>query len=131
MVSKVILGIMWSEVTVATVLINNDSGLHCCNNEHLTMCSMCIPSYIHSIALDRASASLTGFLIFRYIRCGVISPTINLILVTWYNHQYSIQSGLNMPGYTPPTHPKDWVRRHDRFKRRSSIPIRPKPFFLR
>jgi hypothetical protein len=38
--------------------------------------------YIHSIALDRALASLTGFMIVRYIRCGVISPTINLILAT-------------------------------------------------
>jgi hypothetical protein len=35
-----------------------------------------------SIALDRALASLTGFLTVRYIRCGVISPTIYLILAT-------------------------------------------------
>jgi hypothetical protein len=28
-------------------------------------------TYIHSIALDRALASLTGFVIVRYIRCGV------------------------------------------------------------
>jgi hypothetical protein len=38
--------------------------------------------YIHTIALDRALASLTGFMIVRYIRCGVISPTINLVLAT-------------------------------------------------
>jgi hypothetical protein len=38
--------------------------------------------YIHSIALDRALASLTGFMIVRYTRCGVISPTINLDLAT-------------------------------------------------
>jgi hypothetical protein len=42
--------------------------------EHIT--------HIHSIALDRALASLTGFLIVRYIRCGVISPTIYLVLAT-------------------------------------------------
>jgi hypothetical protein len=39
-------------------------------------------TYIHSIALDRALASLTGFMMVRYIRCGVISPTINLVLAT-------------------------------------------------
>jgi hypothetical protein len=44
-------------------------------------------TYIHSITLDRALASLTGFMIYRYIRCGVISPTINLVLATWYDHQ--------------------------------------------
>jgi hypothetical protein len=38
-------------------------------------------TYIHSIALDRALASLTDFLIVRYIY-GVISPTIYLILAT-------------------------------------------------
>jgi hypothetical protein len=43
--------------------------------------------YIHSIALDQALASLTGFLIVRYIQCGVISPMINLRLATWYDHQ--------------------------------------------
>jgi hypothetical protein len=43
--------------------------------------------YIHSIALDRALASLASFMIVRYIRCGVISPTINLVLATWYDHQ--------------------------------------------
>jgi hypothetical protein len=43
-------------------------------------------TYIHSIALDRAFASLTGFLIVRYIRCGVISPTIYLVLAIWYDH---------------------------------------------
>jgi hypothetical protein len=37
---------------------------------------------IHSIALDRALASLTGFMTVRFLRCGVISPTINLILAT-------------------------------------------------
>jgi hypothetical protein len=44
-------------------------------------------TYIHSIALDQALASLTGFMRVRYIRCGVISPTINLVLATWYDHQ--------------------------------------------
>jgi hypothetical protein len=39
-------------------------------------------TYIHSIALDQALASLTGFMIVKYIRCGVISPTINLLLTT-------------------------------------------------
>jgi hypothetical protein len=33
-------------------------------------------------ALNRALASLTGFMMVRYVRCGVISPTINLVLVT-------------------------------------------------
>jgi hypothetical protein len=33
-------------------------------------------------ALDRALAYLTGFMIVRYIQCLVISPTINLVLVT-------------------------------------------------
>jgi ABC-type antimicrobial peptide transport system permease subunit len=32
--------------------------------------------------LDRALASLTGFMIVRYVRCEVISPTINLVLAT-------------------------------------------------
>jgi hypothetical protein len=41
----------------------------------------------HSIVLDRALASLSGFMIIRYIRCGVISRTINLVLATWYDHQ--------------------------------------------
>jgi hypothetical protein len=40
------------------------------------------PNPTHNIALDRALASLTGFLIFRCIRCGVISPTIDLVLAT-------------------------------------------------
>jgi hypothetical protein len=44
-------------------------------------------TYMHSIALDRALASFTGFMIVRYIRCGVISPTIKLVLATWYDHQ--------------------------------------------
>jgi hypothetical protein len=44
-------------------------------------------TYIRSIALDQAFASYTGFMIVRYIRCGVISPTINLVLATWYDHQ--------------------------------------------
>jgi hypothetical protein len=44
-------------------------------------------TYIHSIALDRALTSLWGFLIVRYIRCGIISPTIYLVLATWYDHQ--------------------------------------------
>jgi hypothetical protein len=48
---------------------------------------MCVYIYIHSIALDRTLASLKGFLIVRYIRCGVISPTIYLVLATWYDHQ--------------------------------------------
>jgi hypothetical protein len=38
--------------------------------------------YIHSIVLDRALASLTGFLIVRYVRCVVISPTINPVQAT-------------------------------------------------
>jgi hypothetical protein len=46
-----------------------------------------IHTYIHSIALDRALASRTDFQIVRYIRSGVISPTINLVLATWYDHQ--------------------------------------------
>jgi hypothetical protein len=44
-------------------------------------------TYIHSMALDQALASLTGFLIVRCIWCGIISPTINLVLATWYDHQ--------------------------------------------
>jgi hypothetical protein len=44
-------------------------------------------TYIHSIVLNRALASLAGFLIVRYIRCGVISPTIYLVLAIWYDHQ--------------------------------------------
>jgi hypothetical protein len=40
------------------------------------------PIYIQSIALDRALASLTGFMISRFLRCGVISLTINLVLAT-------------------------------------------------
>jgi hypothetical protein len=39
-------------------------------------------TYIHSIALDRALASLSGFMIVWYVQCGVISPTINLVLAT-------------------------------------------------
>jgi hypothetical protein len=44
-------------------------------------------TYIQSIALDRAFVSLMGFLIDRYIWCGVISPTLYLVLATWYDHQ--------------------------------------------
>jgi hypothetical protein len=55
---------------------NTDGKITCCvTNEYISL-------YIHSIALDRALASLTGFMVVGYVRCGVISPTINLVLAT-------------------------------------------------
>jgi hypothetical protein len=61
-------------------------------SQNSKFCLFPFTSYIHSIVLDRALAFLTGFMIVRYIRCEVISPTINLVLATWYDHQGHLQT---------------------------------------